>query len=340
MTSLGVMQAAPVSACEQMAVAPRMRKHRGATKTKSPAALAAGNGHNRTTAAAVTQAASEALVPAKPVRKPRRRFQRLTIGFPVDVAEGHVERWGFVEEPPDRWGNVIRRRVRLLDEDGFPTTGLTGWIETDRWLSEPVVIKFEEDQSFPKEIRTASASERRRYPSECVGGFRLIYAKRPKPLAPKREWFPASDGKRKEFLASLPEAPPEVKAALVAPLPEPAPLPEQWFRVVLSQAMFDRGAWEEFPDGWCAKLVPQPEPDYGAIADPDWTYVQLPYHFDVWYEDEEGQLSSRRKTDKAGGGHVKCGMWIPRWLLEPISVGEAADIYDTLAAQAAAGANS
>jgi hypothetical protein len=96
--------------------------------------------------------------------------------------------------------------------------------------------------------------------------------------------------------------------------------------------MVDHGAWEEYPNGWCAKLAPQPE----GPTDPDWTYIQFPYHFFVWYEDEDGRPSSRRKTDHTGDGTVECGMWIPHWLLTPISMVQAVEIYDLLTEQVAA----
>lgn len=278
---------------------------------------------------------SVALVAAE--KKIRRKFRRIALGPTIEVSSGRVERWG-TEEEEDRRGFVHQRRVRLLDENGFPTTGITGWVETSRSVSEPITIKFEEGAPLPAMIRTASQSERRRFPNECAGGFRLIYAEPPRPSKPELKWFPASDEKRrKEFLAELLEAPPEIKEALDAPPPELEPAPDQWFRVELSQAMYNKGAWEEYPNGWCAKLVSRST----EVNDPDWTYVQLSFHFNVWYEGEDGRLSSRQKTDRAdsGSGRVQCGIWIPHWLLVPISAGEAVDIYDVLAAQVAAETN-
>lgn len=344
-------QVASITCEPEGVVAPRQRQRkRGATpKKKDPAALAAGNGHK---AVIVAAAESEAVKP--PAKWNRRRFQRLALGPAVYATEGRVERWQeeilvFADEdgrekvwvPVEEAGRhevvlnrytrrPTHRRVRILDAEGFPTTGLTGWTETDRWLSEPAVIKFREGQTLPRFICRASSRERRRHPGQVVGGLRLVYTEPPKESQPRLRWFPASNQEQlKAFLASLPEAPEEIKAALAAE-PEPVETPEQWFRVTLPQVCLDHGAWEEYPEGWCAKLAPRP----GGPTDPDWMYVQLPFHFFVWYEDETGRLSSRRKSDLAkGGGKVECGMWIPHWLIEPISVVQAAKIYDLLEAQ-------
>ena len=260
--------------------------------------------------------------------------------------------------------------MRVLDEDGFPTQPIVtedgilgGWEETDRWLSEPTVIKFEEGAPLPRLIRTARPGEQRCHPDKCVGGYRLIYRKRRRKSRPPIDWFPASDtDRRRALLASLPKkASAKIRKALAAePKPKPVEIPDQWFRVELPQVSM-QGTWgtrgqddhygnppdarENFPDGWCAKLVrPRPiqkfwEDDkirYRYNIVPEWMYVQLPYHYDVWYEDQRGRLSSRRLTDFSGDGLVECGMWIPRWLLAPISSVQAAEIYDLLAEQVAA----
>lgn len=369
--------------CE--AVVPRQRQRgRGTTKTrKDPAALAAGNGHSKATAQAVAAAVAVAEPEPQPAKRPRRRFQRLTIGFPIVVTDGYVKRWrdeilvflgedwrekGWVpvedanqyEVVLDRWTRrPSYRRVRLLNEEGFPTTFRTGWIETDRWISEPTVIKFEEGAPLPIMIGSASLREQRHHPDECVGGYRLIYPKPPNPPR-KIEWFPASDReKRKVFLASLPEASAEIKAALDAP-PEPVEIMDQWFRVELPPVeyhFFDRETDEtiyispaanlEYPGGWPCKLVqPQPlwkvcrEKEYNpqtnkkeafkvrAVPDSSTVYVQFSHHCTTWdqkwsHRHDCWEWVPRQLTDDGSEGTLPCGMWVPKHLIKPIGTKEA-----------------
>lgn len=355
MSSETALQVAPITCESKEAVAPRQRQRgRGATTSKnSPKACAAA------TAAA-------------PKKKPRRRFMRITLGSAVEAADGHVERWreeievfldeyrrekGWVpveaanqyETVLDRWSHKPNyRRVRILDEEGFPTTGQTGWVETKHWLSEPTVIKFEEGEPLPTMIRTALPRERRQYPDQCVGGYRLIYAEPPKPPQLPIQWFPDDDTeKRRPFIASLPEASAEIKTALAA-TPEPVEITDQWFRVELPslEYMFvDRNtdkiffinpaASLEYPNGWPCKLV-QPQPQKKVFRekekkgrhvtvtpDPATIYVQFSHPCSTWDQDWHGRWHERQLTDDGGEGTVICGMWIPRHLLKLIGVKEA-----------------
>lgn len=377
MTTQTGMQPAQ-NGCEM--VVPRQRqRRRGATKKeKDPVALATGNGHSKATVSAIVAAVVAVEPELKPTKKLRRRFKRVALGPAVEVAEGHVRRWTeeilvfldreddflhdsrrkkgwvHVEEADqhevvlDRWTRrPSHRRVRILDEDGFPITGLTGWAETDRWLSEPTVIKFEEGDALPILIRVASPSERRCYPDRCVGDYRFIYAEPPKSPRPKIEWFPASDReKRKAFLVSLSEASDEIRATL-AVTPEVVEVPEQWFKVELpaleyrfinrstGETMFiNPAASLEYPSGWPCKLV-QPQPakkvcwekdgrfEVLAMPDPGHLYVQLSHHCTVWDQDWRGRRHERQLTDDGGEGTLPCGMWIPRHLLKSIGAKEA-----------------
>lgn len=144
------------------------------------------------------------------------------------------------------------------------------------------------------------------------------------------------------------------------------PITEQWFKIELSETSLAKGAWEEYPHGWCVKLVqPQPRPWWydspKIIADgfmlrdyrigelgfsAESIYVQLPFHYQVEYEEEgsHAHLRTSFKTDTAGekkyrgrssDDHlsykaVECGMWIPRQLLKPISVEEAVNIFEEI----------
>ena len=107
-----------------------------------------------------------------------------------------------------------------------------------------------------------------------------------------------------------------------------------------------------FPEGWVCKWVPQPQRSqswrwrHGAfLNDPNWTYVQFPVHY--WGMDSEGSwfcLTDQVERGRRGrgkprgdnGGRVECGMWIPRWLLRPVSAERAQPIYEGLLADYAA----
>jgi hypothetical protein len=354
-TAVGLTQAAPESACEQ-AVAPRARQRkRGATKEKDPAAIAAGNGNNRATAAAVVQTASEALAVAEPTRRPRRRYHRVVVGGEVEISDGFVRRWA---ETTDEWGRPIR--VRLTDEDGFPASE---WVETGRRLSNgQTVVRFPVDE-FP---------ETPRFTMGKGGQVVLLPPLTPRGTKPNlpTEWFrpvpkghpgrEAFEAKRKEWFAGLPEGPEPTEAPEPQPAPEPA---EQWFVVTLPGVAMQNSFWgvehgwddyippdarENFPEGWCCRLA-QPQPtnwlvtdyDYegrprsGRVdVDPDWVYVQLPVHY--WVLDAATGQWWRRTDQPRGHGRggndrrVRCGMWVPQWCLKPVTPAEARLVYDWL----------
>lgn len=149
-----------------------------------------------------------------------------------------------------------------------------------------------------------------------------------------RTWVNRLPGQSKREIKFLPAA-----------LPEPR---EQWFAV-----MADEVCRPNFPPAysyevpmfigdrevgrkrklaqWPAKLVMQPprvqvhDPDEDiwswARPDPNWLYVQLPYHFRVW--DEMGRSKLRTSKPNEEWKLVNCGMWIPQWLLKPIKSDEA-----------------
>ncbi|MBI2062686.1 MAG: hypothetical protein HYW38_00400 [Candidatus Colwellbacteria bacterium] len=327
--------------CDQEAVVSRKRQRvRGTTKTRKQV----------------------------PQTHSRRRYLRMAIGFTHEIVEGYLERWrkevqvwvgrekkwvSAEQADPDQQvtdrntGQSCYRQVRLTDEDGFPTER---WVETGRYPSIPTVIRFEKGAPLPNIIKTATPREQRHHSDQCAGGFRFFYVEPPKPSRPSIQWIPASDTeKRREFLKSLPQASPEIQAILNNP-PEPEPVPEQWFRVDLPEVAMQDNQWEEggyeedpppdarvnFPQGWCCKLVQQPKFNFGVIADPNWIYVQLPFHYWSWdYERKTGRPKQVFRTDSAGGrnGSVECGIWIPRWLLVPINTREAREIFDLLEQQ-------
>jgi hypothetical protein len=150
---------------------------------------------------------------------------------------------------------------------------------------------------------------------------------------------------RRAWLANLPElTEPDTETEIT----EAEPAPEQWFRVLLSDEAMEAGAWENFSDGWCAKLV-QPQPkllfdmwwgeDKATMSEP-WVYVQLPFHYFVNFEDDNGRVTARYRTDSAGlkegkDGNlnyqaVECGMWIPEGLLKPVTVEVAVEIFEAI----------
>lgn len=316
-----------------------------------------------------------AVATKKKTAKSHRRFQRLALGPTVEVADGHIARWrdevevyeGYTKiwvpvTEADQYEVVLdwftRRphygRVRLLDPDGFPTTGQTGWTETDRWESEPAVVKFEKGQPLPSEIRTASARERRLYPDECVGGLRLIYPKLAKEQSEAIEWFPwrgADDKiakKRRQFIKKLRRLPKKELAELNPPV-EPKSASEQWFRLELTDLALKAGAWRNYPSddivgGWCCRLVePQPRLEYSATMTEPWVYIQFPRHYyAVWRDEYSGELRESwptesdgwkdGKDDRLGYQAMECGMWVPRSILRPISMAEAAELYKQIAA--------
>jgi len=159
------------------------------------------------------------------------------------------------------------------------------------------------------------------------------------------------DGVKGFFSQLLQRATPEqLTIAAIAANPTPAPKQEQWFRIELSETALSAGASEEYPDGWCGKLVePQPRGYWNEMTphelgfSRDCVYVQLPFHYRVEYEDEDGKrLKVSYKTDIVGRKDsyrdhleyeaVECGMWVPRSILKNISVEDAAKIFEEIKA--------
>jgi len=352
-------QTAPGISLDSEAVAPRKRQRvRGATKTKPPEALASDNGHDKDTAPAVTEMA----------KKPRRRYHRVVVGEIHEVADGFLQKWEEADEE-DRWGNVSTSRVRLRDDDGFPTAV---WVETGRRLVDNrMIVRFPMDK-FPKPPKAVWLEDeipRWSFGDGLIwwfgpGGLQhrgtrkgtqpnppsRIEWLRPVPLGhPDRESFVA---KRAEWLAGLKPAPAEIK-------PEPTPVPEpaeRWFIISIPEMAMQNQFWgtehgwaeheavppdarEHYPEGWCCKLI-QPQPSGFVLSghgwvrwDPDVAYIQFPVHYWTW--DENGKPF--RRTDKTGRGkgdyRAECGMKIPRWLLKPVKPAEARPVYDWLVAE-------
>ncbi len=337
------------------------------------------------------------VVTHKTTMSKRRRFQRVQVAGGAIIPEGYLDKWQeevevFDPYPVHRWvpvsevgnyelvlnrwtGKSNQRQVRLTDEHGFP---VSRWVETGRYRSEPVVIRFERGEPLPRAIRRAKPRDHRLHADEVVGEYRLLYGKaKDHEQRPQRrmEWFPASDKeKRREFIRALPQASPEVLAALAEP-PLPQPQPEQWFRVGLPEVSMRNFHWnsegladneappdarEEFPHGWPCKLV-QPQPDrvkrpgynwdvkrgewkkanfYSVSAQPDreWIYVQFPFHYDVYTWDGEGWTAVRKSdSPDEAWGLVNCGMWVPRELLAPITSVDADRRYAALSVSAKQG---
>ncbi len=221
----------------------------------------------------------------------------------------------------------------------------------DRKTGEDIVFKFQAGQRLPSLILPARQRDYDAGKYEIIAGFKFIYGpkKGTKPAPVEEVKLLTSKEARKAWVASLPKLEGEVTAET-----EPAvdASVDQWFRVELPREALEVGRRssadhdfetpafsEEFPDGWCAKLVqPQPESCCGdAKADPDWTYVQLPFHFEIYYN---GGAKTVRKTHHGSNkkplheGQVECGMWLPKWVLTPISEDGASEIYEQLAASA------
>ncbi len=291
----------------------------------------------------------------------KRRFHSVTIGSVIEVSEGYYEKWQLVEEPPNRWGEIVRFRERLRDEDGFPTTK---WVETGRHKSDNrMTLKFPVDE-FPVlppyimmgvdkdgELKVISSTPKG---TKTVSRPPIEWFRPVAPDHPDREAFVA---KRTDWLGGLLVG----KVTPKPPMPEPA---EQWFLINIPDVAMQNHSWgssehdgddyqppdarSNFPDGWCCKLVsPQPQTklvrgDGGfnqrmkpVQYDKDWAYVQFPVHYSVSYwMDDDGQwvLRWRQLTDKANrrAGKLECGMWIPRWLLKPVTPELAQPVYDWL----------
>lgn len=353
-------QTAPEIRLDSEAVAPRKRQRvRGATKTKTPEALASDNGHDKVTASVV----------AKVAKMTRRRYHRIVVGEIYEVRDGFLQKWEEVQEE-DRWGNISTRRVRFRDEDGFPTAV---WVETGRRkVDNQTTVRFPVSQfpKPPKAVWLENSNIHWSFGDGLVWGFGpdgLQYRgtlKGTQPNPPSQiVWFrPVPVGhpdrgvfvaKRAEWLANLKPAPAEV----VQPKPEPVPEPaEQWFTISLPEMAMQNHFWgtehewaeheivppdarEHYPEGWCCKLI-QPQPSGFVLTGRGWVkwdsnavYVQFPVHYWTW--DENGK--SFRRTDKIGRAkgdyRVECGMKVPRGLLKPVKPVEARPIFDWLIAE-------
>ncbi|PJE50364.1 MAG: hypothetical protein COV29_04270 [Candidatus Yanofskybacteria bacterium CG10_big_fil_rev_8_21_14_0_10_36_16] len=136
-----------------------------------------------------------------------------------------------------------------------------------------------------------------------------------------------------EWLSQLPfleELPVERRAIPGQPDSEPELEQEVWLKVVLP---FE-AAREFYPDGRCCKLV-QPQPYWRYAEERAWTYVQFTHAYSVFYEwyDQDGYHKEEEfRTDEFNPdeGTFQHGMWVPPWLLVPISEDEATDIYKAI----------
>ena len=188
---------------------------------------------------------------------------------------------------------------------------------------------------------------------------------------PDREVFVAKRDEFRAGLRRLEAV--ELAALAPAPAPAPAPqwfivdLPEVAMKNPYwgvsgheTEGYTPPDARESFPEGWCCKLI-QPQPatftatDWWTVEkrqmsatgraqfDPNWVYVQFPVHY--WGVDDRNG-SWFRITDQQGGGRsrrhgrpdgknyqVECGMWIPRWLLKPVTAEQAMPVYERLVAE-------
>lgn len=357
-------QTAPEVRLDSEAVAPRKRQRaRGATKTKTPEALASDNGHDKVAASTVIEMA----------KKPRRRYHHFVVGGVHEVPDGYLQKWEEIEEE-DRWGNITQRRVRLKDENGFQTAV---WVETGRRLvdsSQDVCFPVEKFPESPKSVWLENGVVHWSFGDGLIwwtdetGAVHFRGTRKgSKPNPPNRiEWLRPvpvdhSDretfvAKRTEWFANLKPITEEAQNELEArktPVPEPT---EQWFVVSLPEIAMQNRFWgmghdwderetippdarEHYPEGWCCKLV-QPQPSGFVLSgrgwvrwDSDATYVQFPVHYWTW--DENGKPF--RRTDKTGRGkgdyRVECGMKVHRWLLKPVKPTEARPIYDWLVAE-------
>jgi len=256
------------------------------------------------------------------------------------------------EVPP-----VAPRRKRVAKKAAVPAAKKTRRKFTTITVGEgesEVRLRFPEGTPLPIGVRKASAREMRLHPEGCPGGFRLVYPWGPETdpkNPPTQARFLATRDERRAWKATLPDGPAIDNVVVEKQAVQPQPAPEQWFRIVLSDEAMEAGGWEFFPDGWCCKMIPTTTTPYEATLryidgeasfDPDWLYVQLPYHYFVTMVDENGRETLNYRTDGAGarkpaedGSHwgymaVECGMWMPKSILKPVTNDEAAEIFEQI----------
>lgn len=304
---------------------PRQRRRRSGTHEDGvPAAMAAGS-------------------------KPRRKYHCVVVGGELEISDGYLERWQLAERE-DRWGNRIQFRERLRDEDSFLSSK---WVETGRHKSDSsMTVRFPKDEfpdppgvlwigrdGQPRWLQTGPPKGTRPHPP--IEWFRPV----PKGELGREEFV----AKRDEFFAGLRRLEPKELAALV---PAPAPKPEpQWFVVDLPEVAMRNTSWglaaheqegyappdarQHFPEGWCCRLVdPQPFWVNGVRFDPDWAYVQFPVHY--WGVDQNDGWFCLTDRYRHRDYKVECGMWVPRWLLKPVTAEQAQPLYEGLVAEYAA----
>lgn len=314
-----------MNALASVAVEPRKRssgRKRGSTNGRqqhNPEALASGNGH---------LAEAKEAVKANPARaiKPRRQYHRITLGGVVPVEQG--------EFIPMFDGDALLTGMWRVESREESDNRVTVQFPVDKFPQLPDRVWLDRDGNvqyriFPKPAKGTT-------PNPPLEWIKVVPADHP-----RREAFVA---KRNEWRAGL------SVAERVEPRPKPAPVPVQWFQIVLPQITMKDDHWNEdrridgdlppdarsqFPQHWPCKIVqPQPvSPNWRwvfgqTLTDPNWTYVQLPCHYFYFDGREE-----HRRTDGGGAGKVKFGMWVPNSLLRPVTEESARELHVGIVAE-------